>query len=99
VNVRSRFIGPAPGLLLRPRRGSSRKGQAAATRRRRAFFPDAGSMRQVATTIYDRSLLRPGRRVAGPAIVFEYSATTAIPPGWRGRVDRFENLILERGSR
>jgi hypothetical protein len=24
-------------------------------------------------------------------------STTVLPPGWRGAVDRFANLVLERG--
>jgi len=45
--------------------------------------------------VYERSLLQAGNRVAGPALIFEYSASTAIPPGYRCRVDPFRNLILE----
>jgi N-methylhydantoinase A len=44
--------------------------------------------------IYDRSLLRAGNRIPGPAIVTEYSATSLIPPDWSARVDRTGNLIL-----
>lgn len=36
----------------------------------------------------------PAERPAGPAIVFEYSATTAVPPDYRCRVDRFHNLEI-----
>ena len=32
------------------------------------------------TRIYERALLRAGHRILGPALIFEYSATTAIPP-------------------
>ena len=34
--------------------------------------------------------------IAGPAIVEQFDATTVIPAGWRGHVDRYRNLILER---
>jgi N-methylhydantoinase A len=95
VNVRSRFIGRTPGLPLRPRRSVSRSALSVAVGHRPVVFTNHGSAQQVATTLYDRSRLLPGHRLAGPAIVFEYSATTAIPPGWKGRVDRYENLILE----
>ncbi len=46
--------------------------------------------------VYDRSLLSPGDTLAGPAIVVQMDATTAIPPGWSGEVDAWGNLILER---
>ena len=50
------------------------------------------------TGFYRRSRLRPGHRIEGPAIVEQSDATTAVPPGWRARVDRFGNLRLTRGT-
>jgi N-methylhydantoinase A len=44
--------------------------------------------------LYDRSLLQPGNRVAGPAVIVELSATTYLPTGWKASVDRFSNLVL-----
>jgi N-methylhydantoinase A len=46
-------------------------------------------------TRYERDALVPGTRLAGPALVVEYSSTTLIPPGWRGVVDGESNLCLE----
>ena len=51
--------------------------------------------RQVATPIYDRGELRSGKKLIGPAIVTEYSATTVVPPGKRFWVDRAENVVIE----
>lgn len=44
--------------------------------------------------LYDRALLRPGDRFAGPAVVVELSATTYLPSGWTAMVDGFNNLVL-----
>jgi len=52
--------------------------------------------RETRTTLYERDRLPPGARIAGPAIVEQFDATTVIPPGWRARVDEFRNLVLER---
>ena len=52
--------------------------------------------RTVAATIYERDRLDIGAAVAGPAVVEQFDATTVVPPGWRGRVDGFRNLVLER---
>jgi N-methylhydantoinase A len=49
----------------------------------------------LATAIYQRAALGPGRTYRGPAIVAEYGATTAISPGLRFRRDRGSNLIIE----
>jgi len=45
--------------------------------------------------IYQREQLALDQRLRGPAIVFEYSATTVIPPGKRFRVDQAGNLLVE----
>ncbi len=50
--------------------------------------------RAVRAMLYERGRLPPGARIAGPAIVEQFDATTAVPPGWRGAVDGFGNLVL-----
>ena len=45
-------------------------------------------------TIFQRHTLPLGFAFRGPAIIEEETATTAIPPGWQGRVDELGNLIL-----
>ncbi len=46
------------------------------------------------TRVYERSLLRAGNRLSGPALIFEYSATTAVPPGYECKVDAYRNLVI-----
>ena len=48
------------------------------------------------TNFYRREALRPGNRIAGPAIVTEFSATTVIPPNFSAVVDVYQNLILTK---
>jgi N-methylhydantoinase A len=45
-------------------------------------------------TVYDRTRLRQGDRVEGPAIVTEMDSTTLILPGHTGEVDRFGNILI-----
>jgi N-methylhydantoinase A len=49
-----------------------------------------------ATHVYDRERLAAGARIAGPAIVVEYSSTTVVPPDFRCQVDKYLNLVLTR---
>ena len=48
------------------------------------------------TNFYRREALRPGNRIAGPAIVTEFSATTVVPPDFSAVVDVYQNLILAK---
>ncbi len=56
-----------------------------------AFFDG----RKWKTQIVPRGLLRPARRLRGPAIVTEYSATTVVPPGFTFQADKVGNLLVE----
>ncbi len=50
------------------------------------------------TPVYDRSLLTHGHNLVGPALVESEQTTLLIPPGWRMRVDRYNNAVLEEVS-
>jgi N-methylhydantoinase A len=50
--------------------------------------------KNLATKIYSRDELRPGKKYPGPAVITEYSATTVIPPGAHFHLDRAFNLIV-----
>lgn len=45
-------------------------------------------------SLYDRSLLKAGNVVPGPAIVMEMDSTTLVLPGCRATVDTYGNLII-----
>lgn len=61
---------------------------------RSVYFPEVGGY--VETKVYDRYSLRPGDVITGPAIVEEKESTAILLPNWRGRVDEFLNLVMER---
>ena len=46
------------------------------------------------TPIYDRARLRPGNRIAGPAIVTEMDSTTVVLPHSAAEVDRYANILI-----
>ena len=62
----------------------------AAVERARVGFEKAET-----TPVFERSQLPLEDVIKGPAVITEYSATTAIPPGTRCRVDRAGNLVIE----
>jgi len=48
------------------------------------------------TALYERTRLRAGNWLHGPAIIFQFDTTTVIPPDWVARVDRFRNLLITK---
>ena len=93
--VTLRVTGRAPGA--RPQLPATALGDADASvaqvGERAVWFADDGP---VDTPVYDRALLAPGHRFAGPALIRQYDATTVVHPGWAAQVDWLVNLRLER---
>ncbi len=50
----------------------------------------------VDAAVYDRAALKVDDTLDGPAIIEQDDTTTLLTPGWRARVDRLGNLVLER---
>ncbi|HWC90853.1 MAG TPA: hydantoinase B/oxoprolinase family protein, partial [Pirellulales bacterium] len=67
--------------------------QPEAERSVQAYFAGAWRPAQV----FDRSRLRPGDRIVGPAVIVEQTATTVVDPGWRGQVLARSELLLTDG--
>jgi len=63
-----------------------------------AWFRVNAQLEKVATRYYDRSLLKAGNRLAGPAIVTQYDSTTVVPPGITAQIDRFGNIVIDVGT-
>ena len=66
--------------------------------RREVYFRDGGDLRTFPTTYYERSALAAGRRLEGPAVIFQVDSTTVVPPCWAARVDPSGSLVLARLS-
>ncbi len=46
--------------------------------------------------VFERTALRAGDRVGGPALIREANATTVVEPGWTAEVTRRNHLLLHR---
>ena len=47
-------------------------------------------------SVYRRAHLRPGHRVAGPALVIEPHQTVVVEPGWLLSITAYDHLVLKR---
>jgi N-methylhydantoinase A len=60
------------------------------TRKRRVWDAE----HWVSSSFYERAALPAGRRLRGPAVIAEYSATTFVPSGLTFRRDKAGNLLI-----
>lgn len=75
-----------------------------------AAEPDAGAKTEtrpvywdpadgfVDTPIYDARRLKPGNRLAGPAVIESPDTTYVVAPGWTFHIDAWRNGVLERSA-
>ncbi len=49
-----------------------------------------------ATPVFERTALRAGDRIPGPALVREANATTVVEPGWTAEVTTQDHMLLRR---
>ena len=92
VNLRFTAIGETDKPPIQPKPLADADAAKAYTAQARVIFE--GEV--LPTNFYRREALRPGNRIAGPAIVTEFSATTVIPPSFSAVVDAYQNLILTK---
>ena len=91
VNIRVRVTGSTKTVELNKKRKKTRKKK---IKKQKIVF-DGKSYEAI---VFDRIDLHPGENFRGPALVFEFSATSIIPPFWNCKVDKESNLILTKSA-
>jgi N-methylhydantoinase A len=91
VNLRVRMAAATEPIRFHRQARRTGSAEKAILKRRVVHFGGKG----VLAPVFDRARLIAGHAFRGPAVVVEYSATAAIPPGCRVRVDQWQNLIVE----
>jgi N-methylhydantoinase A len=91
VNYRVTGVGVIKKPDLKPL-GDMAAGESAEKGTRQAYFPGIG---WAETPRYERSALRPGAKIEGPALVEEAGATVVLFPGHALTVDGFGNMAIK----
>ena len=91
VNLRAVGLGGVQKMNLPKFEKEGPDPAAAVVDQHRAYFD--GSFASV--NIYERSKLRAGNRVRGPAIVVQMDATTVIHPNHTGEVDEYLSILIK----
>ena len=90
VNLRAIAIGEVPKVELK-RHAAGKGGSESATAGQRQLYHHG----QLTTaTVYERSRLKSGHRISGPAVITQADSTTLILPGHYGEVDSYLNILI-----
>jgi N-methylhydantoinase A len=90
VNLRAVSLGPVLDIAAREIEAGDGDPSAAKVRDHEIWVE--GGLKPA--VIYDRSKLRAGDRVPGPAIIVEMDSTTLVLPDCVANVDRFGNILI-----
>jgi N-methylhydantoinase A len=94
VNVRVTGVGRLPKLTqLRAPSGGALAD--AKVKVGACVFRVGDKLQSFDTTFYQRQLLAPGAKIAGPAVVLQRDSTTVIPPGMSATVDDIGSILIE----
>ncbi len=96
ANIRVRAIGQMPGLKpTLAKKGTATPPQGALKLTADAWFEKAGKLAKFKTKFYERTELRAGNHISGPAIITQFDSTSVVPPGYTADVDKHGNLIIK----
>ena len=90
VNLRAVGVGAVEKIKLPKFEKEGPDAKAAVVEQHRAYFD--GSFSSV--NVYDRTRLRAGNRIRGPAIVTQMDATTVVHPAHTAEVDEYLNILI-----
>ena len=90
MNVRVIAIGEVKKVELQRHPVSPGTSQSAQTGKRKMFYRG----KSLAATVYERSRLKSGHRIPGPAVITQSDSTTVILPGHSGEVDPYLNILI-----
>ena len=90
VNVRAIAIGEVPKVELKRHAATKSGSESAQTGKRKLYH--RGQFTTAA--VYERSRLKAGHRIPGPAVITQADSTTLILPGHYGQVDPYLNILV-----
>lgn len=93
VTLRVRIEGKTALRREKPSPLKKGRGNEAFLGLKEVYFPN----RFIRAPTYQRERLIPGDKIRGPCVIYEFSSTVVVPPGWRAEVDGYRNLRLDRG--
>jgi 5-oxoprolinase (ATP-hydrolysing) len=96
VNIHAVGRGRLPELMLAPLDAADNPDPAdARVGAAQVSFVVRGEARVLETHLYDRSLLKSGHELTGPALVLQLDSTTVINSGLTANVDDVGNLLID----
>jgi 5-oxoprolinase (ATP-hydrolysing) len=93
-NIRVRGIGMMPDLETPAMEEGGSSPEEGLRHQADAWFLVDGELASLPTRYYERSALKAGNHLEGPAIINQLDSTTVVPPGFTAEIDRFGSIVI-----
>jgi len=90
VNVRLKATGKTKKIELKKIKEKESDPEKAVVKEQKIYYQE----KQETSLVYDRSLLEPGDKIPGPALIVDLESTTFVPPGFASEIDGYLNIIM-----
>ncbi len=94
VNIRLKAVGPGKKIRLKKLPLKDKNPGKALFKKQVLHY----CRKTYRASVYNWSLLNPGNRLKGPALIVDSESTAFLPPSYRLEVDGFLNLIIEKAG-
>jgi N-methylhydantoinase A/oxoprolinase/acetone carboxylase beta subunit len=94
VNIRVMGIGTIAELKWSQIDSAGKDPSQALKQEKQVTFEVDGNPTSLPTKVYERTRLKSGNVIPGPAIIEQMDSTTVVSPGWKADVEKFGNIII-----
>jgi len=92
ANIRLKAVGKSKKIKIKRIPRAAKDSKAAFLKKHPIYY----SGKKHTASVLKRSLLEPGHKVIGPALIVDYESTTFLPPHFGFTVDDLLNLIIQK---
>jgi N-methylhydantoinase A/oxoprolinase/acetone carboxylase beta subunit len=92
VNIRLKAVGKSKKIKIKRLPQAAKDPKTAFLKKQPIYY----SGKKHTASVFKRSLLEPGHKVIGPALIVDYESTTFLPPHFGFTVDDLLNLIIQK---
>jgi N-methylhydantoinase A/oxoprolinase/acetone carboxylase beta subunit len=90
VNIRLKATGKTERIKLKKKKREKNDSENAVIKKHKIYYHGKDKV----SSVYDRSLLKPGNKISGPALIIDLESTTFIPPDFSVEIDEYLNIIM-----
>jgi N-methylhydantoinase A/oxoprolinase/acetone carboxylase beta subunit len=92
VNLRVKAVGKSSKVEIKKSSKAETILEKAVLQKQNIYY----KQKQEKAFIYERSFLKPGNMIFGPALIVDYESTAFVPTDFKAEIDRYLNIVMSK---